>query len=72
MSGEPRKPVIASQDNFIIDGHHRWLVALNTGGDLNIFRVNIPAYELYNLVNKYNFSEQLDYSTSWNSLQEQQ
>ena len=27
MRGEPRKPVIASQDNYIIDGHHRWLVA---------------------------------------------
>ena len=25
----PRKPVIASSDNYIIDGHHRWLVALN-------------------------------------------
>ena len=51
--GPNRKAVIASSDDYIIDGHHRWLVALNTGGDLNIFRVNIPAYELYNLVNKF-------------------
>ncbi len=51
--GPNRKAVIASSDDYIIDGHHRWLVALNTGADLNVFRVNIPAYKLYDLVNKF-------------------
>ncbi len=51
--GPNRKAVIASSDDYILDGHHRWLVAVNTGADLNVFRVNLPAYELYDLVNKF-------------------
>ena len=51
--GPNRKAVIASSDDYIMDGHHRWLVAINTGADLNVFRVNLPAYELYDLVNKF-------------------
>ena len=51
--GPNRKAVIASSDDYIMDGHHRWLVAINTGADLNVFRINLPAYELYDLVNKF-------------------
>jgi len=43
------KPIIASQDNYIIDGHHRWLAALNTGQQVSIFRVNIPGDTLLQL-----------------------
>ena len=53
MRGEPRKPVIASKDNFIIDGHHRWLVAWNTGDTLEVFKVNIDADELLKLVKNF-------------------
>jgi dephospho-CoA kinase len=51
--GPNRKAVIASSDDYILDGHHRWLVAVNTGDDLNVYRVNMPAWELYELVNKF-------------------
>jgi dephospho-CoA kinase len=51
--GPNRKAVIASSDDYILDGHHRWLVAVNTGDDLNVYRVNMPAWELYDLVNKF-------------------
>ena len=34
--------VIVSSDDYILDGHHRWLVAVNTGTDLNVYRVNMP------------------------------
>jgi len=53
MRGEPRKPVIASQDNYIIDGHHRWLVAWNTKDTLEVFKVNIDADELLKLVKNF-------------------
>jgi len=51
--GPNTKAVIASSDDYILDGHHRWLVAVNTGDDLNVYRVNMPAYKLYDLVNKF-------------------
>ena len=47
------KPIIASNDNYIIDGHHRWLAALNTGVEVNIFRVDIPGKQLLQLVKDF-------------------
>ena len=47
--GGARKPVIASSDNYIIDGHHRWLVALNYDETVDIIRVNMPVRELLKL-----------------------
>lgn len=47
------KPIIASSDNYIIDGHHRWIAALNTGVDVNIYRVNKPGKELLQLVKDF-------------------
>ena len=45
-----KKPVIASSDDYIMDGHHRWLVALNTKDDVDIYRVNKPGKELLDLL----------------------
>ena len=53
ISGQPRKPIIASQDNYIIDGHHRWLVAWNTRDSVDVFKVNINAEELLKLVKDF-------------------
>jgi len=47
------KAIIVSEDDYVLDGHHRWLVAKNTGRDLDIFRVNMPAFELFDLVNEF-------------------
>ena len=51
--GGPKKPVIASSDDYIMDGHHRWLVALNTRDSVEIFRVNKPGTELLELLLAY-------------------
>ena len=48
-----KKPCIVSSDNYIIDGHHRWLVALNTATDIDIFRVDIPGKQLLQLVKDF-------------------
>jgi len=53
QAGTPKKPVIASQDNYIIDGHHRWLVAMNTRDNVEVFKVSIDADELLDLVRKF-------------------
>ncbi len=45
-----KKPVIASSDDYIMDGHHRWLVALNTRDSVDIYRVNKPGKELLDLL----------------------
>tara|TARA_B100000900_G_scaffold106039_1_gene88100 strand:+ start:720 stop:1715 length:996 start_codon:yes stop_codon:yes gene_type:complete len=53
QKGKPKKPVIASQDNYIIDGHHRWLVAMNTRDSVEVFKIDIDADELLDLVRKF-------------------
>jgi len=53
QAGTPKKPVIASQDNYIIDGHHRWLVAMNTRDSVEVFKIDIDADELLDLVRKF-------------------
>ena len=53
MAGEPRKPIIASQDNYIIDGHHRWLVAWNTRDSVDVFKVNMNADKLLKLLKEF-------------------
>ena len=53
QAGKPKKPVIASQDNYIIDGHHRWLVAMNTRDSVEVFKIDIDADELLDLVRKF-------------------
>lgn len=46
-----RKKVIVSSDNYIIDGHHRWLVAVNTGDTVDVLRItNINVRDLLKLV----------------------
>ena len=47
------KPLIASSDDYIIDGHHRWLVAKNTRRPLTIFKADVPMKELMALTNKF-------------------
>lgn len=47
------KPVIASSDNYIVDGHHRWLGAVNTRSQVSVIRADIPISKLLGLVRKF-------------------
>ena len=47
------KPLLASSDSYIIDGHHRWLAALNSGHKVSILRANADGNELLSLTLKY-------------------
>jgi len=51
--GSNSKPIIASSDNYIIDGHHRWLAAKNIRGVLNVYRANVEGRVLLDLTLKF-------------------
>jgi uncharacterized protein (DUF1015 family) len=40
------KPIIVSSDNYVIDGHHRWLAAKNVGTSIDIVQANVRVKEL--------------------------
>ena len=49
------KPVIISKDNYILDGHHRWLALLNRDPHqaIEAYRVNLPIKELLSTARNY-------------------
>ena len=54
------QPIIVSKDNYVIDGHHRWLAHCNMENKpIKIYHVNKNAEELIDIMN--------DYSKSFNS-----
>ena len=47
------KPLIVSADNYIIDGHHRWLGAHNVGGEVSIMQASVKVKELLATIRKF-------------------
>ena len=48
-----QKPLLVSDDNYIIDGHHRWLAAVNLDEDIPIVKIGFPVKELLDLVRNF-------------------
>ena len=51
--GKLDKPIISSNDGYIIDGHHRWLAGYNTDSDVKVYEVNMPVSELMKVVKEF-------------------
>lgn len=47
------KPLIVSSDNYIIDGHHRWLASFNLDEDIPIMQFSIPIKKMFQLVKDF-------------------
>jgi GTP-sensing pleiotropic transcriptional regulator CodY len=47
------KPIIVSSDNYIIDGHHRWLGAYNVNCDIHIYHANVNINDLLDAVKQF-------------------
>jgi hypothetical protein len=49
------KPIIVSKDNFVFDGHHRWLAFLNRDPHyaIDTYRINLPIKELLTHANQF-------------------
>lgn len=57
------KPLIVSSDNYIIDGHHRWLAAWNENMDVAIMKISIPIKQLLQLVRNFKHTTYKDIYT---------
>lgn len=47
------KPIIISKDNYVMDGHHRWLAHSNLNKDIDVHQVNVKAKKLLDMMHDY-------------------
>ena len=45
------KPLLVSKDNYIVDGHHRWLARKNLNDDVKIIKANVDINKLLQISN---------------------
>ena len=49
--------IIISKDNYILDGHHRWVAAYNKGIKIKATRVDLPILELISIAKRNSVTE---------------
>ena len=59
------KPIIISKDDFVLDGHHRWLAHANIGLDIANIGLDIPVYKV-NMNAKDLLKKMFEYSKTFN------
>jgi hypothetical protein len=60
--------VIISSDNYVLDGHHRWLAHYNQDRKIEVVRVDMPILELMRLVKTFNNTHYKDINTFSESI----
>jgi hypothetical protein len=45
--------VIISNDNYVLDGHHRWIVAYNKNQKISVIKVDLPILELMRIAKTF-------------------
>jgi hypothetical protein len=47
------KPAFVSEDDYILDGHHRWVAALQKISDIPVFKADVPILSLLALAHRW-------------------
>ena len=64
-AGKDKKPLIVSSDNYIVDGHHRWLAAYNLDEMVPIMKSSLPIKKLFQLVKDFRHTTYKDIHESF-------
>jgi hypothetical protein len=46
-------PIFVSNDNYVLDGHHRWIADHNTDGQTQAYVIDLPILELLRMAKEY-------------------
>lgn len=69
-AGKDKKPLIVSADNYIVDGHHRWLAAYNLDEVVPIMQSSLPIKQLFQLVKDFRHTTYKDITEGHHNLSE--
>jgi len=53
IPGAKLKSIIISKDNFIVDGHHRWIAHVNAKRKISVVQASVNMKELLSATNAY-------------------
>jgi hypothetical protein len=67
--GKDKKPLIVSSDNYIIDGHHRWLAAWNQDDVVPVMKSSLPIKQLFQLIKDFRHTTYKDIHDSYTPLE---
>ncbi len=67
--GKDKKPLIVSADNYIIDGHHRWLAAWNQDDVVPVMKSSLPIRQLFQLIKDFRHTTYKDIHDSYTPLE---
>ena len=45
--------ILVSKDNYVMDGHHRWLAHMNAKKDIGVHQIGINAKDLIQMMHEY-------------------
>lgn len=60
--------VVISSDNYVLDGHHRWLAIHNMHGKIDVIRIDLPILELLSLVKRFDTTYYKDVKDLTNTI----
>lgn len=55
-----KSAVVISNDNYVLDGHHRWLAYYNKKQKIDVIRVDLPILELIRLAKTFENTQYKD------------
>lgn len=60
-----QKPIIISSDNYVLDGHHRWLAILlmDKNANVPVVKINMPIRQLLDAAHNFDKVEYRDINT---------
>lgn len=58
------KPIIASNDGYVVDGHHRWKAAEKSNSELSAHTVNMSIDEIYEFLKNKDYITKKDINES--------
>ena len=53
MSSDNNDTIFVSNDDYVLDGHHRWIADHNTDGKTEAYVIDLPILELYRIAKEY-------------------
>ena len=71
MYANDTKPIVVSNDGYVLDGHHRWMANDKLGKDVEGYVIDLPILDLYREAKEFCAQDKPTFGVIQNKLQEE-